>query len=107
MSLQRAQVNCERCYNLVKQHKGYVEKEAERTKTFLDDRLYNARNEAMKALEESGRQALKAQEVHRSEKIGVSTIELSNDALSTCASCDYKEPRIANLVKKCFEDKKK
>lgn len=80
MVYERAIVNCERCYQLAQGCKqsglAYVSEDA----ILTNDRLWAARNEAMKALE-------------------LVRTEGATDALEQCASCIFESPRIAGLFR--------
>lgn len=96
MSLERAVVNCKRCHELAKNHV------ANKNLIFKNDQVYQARNEAMKALENAGNVSLQISGIERSN--------LSHDvkeSLKACMSCDYKDARIADLYKSKFKEKGK
>lgn len=99
MSLERAYVNCMRChglyeeiekrcnskrYNSINESDRLASKKNElRVAILQSDPLYNARNEAMEALED---------------------YEIGKAGLYECICCDYSEPKIADWVE---EHKKK
>ena len=99
MSLQRAYVNCQRCYGLVKQHDRVLIKER-----IEDDQFYTARNETMKALE-TVVQRIDCMLPPNSE---ISDPDLRSNIhhersqassfLDACKGCDYKSPTIADLL---------
>jgi len=81
MSLQRAVVNCHRCYNIARD-----DKNKEGYQRLRDDQLYTARNEALRALERVVEKGPEAQG------------KIAEIALTECKICDYKAPRILNAV---------
>lgn len=112
MSLERAKISCERCYDLIKfiRHRSTIEhKSAKSDHPSYSERvsklcegsknIYDLRIDAMKALEEEEQACREA--VHY---LGVN-LEQTNSALATeslraCAECDYKEPLISKIVSK-------
>ena len=122
-SLPRAYVNCKRCYALaeiahdeiVARHGEDVSEKTERDELFQNDQLYNARNESMKALEETLEKANsmveKFEEQYTKKQIEESKVlnKIYEDsivksvkfahALISCAGCDYSQPKIANSMK--------
>lgn len=74
MSIQRAVVNCRECYSLEKFSRNTVEHR---------HYIQQARNEAMKALENSG---------YVTHSCTVSTL------LDACMNCDYSSPKIAEML---------
>jgi hypothetical protein len=96
MSLQRAYVNCKRCYELSKDDAPV----AIRT----DDQLYHARNEAMRALEHAmdslnvgyATQNKAAQGALKEDFLALETT--ANEALTICMKCDYSGPSIADFI---------
>ena len=96
MSLQRAAVNCERCYEIandiverykeVKDSAGLIRREL-----FNSDKLYTARNEAMKSLLNLRKPTGKI-EARESE------LDKILKALDACESCDFNQPRIKQII---------
>ena len=84
MSLERACVNCERCFGLVSSFVVIVQENVVKL-AYSNDQIYQARNEAMKALEEFA-------------KLGDYS-SLATKALEACRKCDYSSPRIADITK--------
>ena len=100
MSLQRAYINCQRCYGLVKQHDRVLIKER-----IEDDQFYTARNETMKALEtvvnhvdlrDSIEHNVNARR-NISDEAMCERLQASQ-SLDACKGCDYKSPTIADLL---------
>ena len=93
MTYQRAVVNCRRCYALACQETkaNVIRQDGELERNLVDkDSLWQARNEAMKALEQEmishsffGTPQQSIQEIHK--------------ALTACMNCTYKKPEIAEL----------
>jgi IMP cyclohydrolase len=94
MSMQRAIINCQRCHYLAskvvneaaKLHNGAGEEHINEY-TMRNDSIYDARNNALLALESvvlSG---------HNTDQ------DLASQGLNACLVCDYKTPRIAQIVK--------
>ena len=108
MSLQRAYINCQRCYELVKPHANQPHSEADKEAVIRemaeDDQLYEARNETMKALE-TVVQRIDCMLPPNSE---ISDPDLRSNIhhersqassfLDACKGCDYKSPTIADLL---------
>jgi len=99
MSLERARVNCERCYVIA----------SKITRTKLDksdpdedpyvasDQLYAARNEAMKALEDSQRDC-RALVSELGVKLEQTESGVATAALRACGRCTYHSPKIVNVI---------
>jgi hypothetical protein len=98
MSLERASVNCRRCYHLAKI---IIEDscldEAINNNLNYDNGLWDARNNAMMALEDSSSGYLDAY-VRETNKIEKTYSTQCIDALRACERCDYSAPKIADLV---------
>lgn len=105
MSLERACVNCERCFYLAnsitlrwdsieRKHKSEVKKEL-----YENDQVYQARNEAMKALEDVDNKLYLEMALAGSPVSGYDPNKVDK-ALKACGSCTYDEPRIVEVVKK-------
>ena len=108
MSLERAYVNCLRCYQLAKPYINEIvggpdNNISVRADLAEDDKIYTARNDAMKALEAvvSG--------FDMRESIGnISEIKMSDEAMFTragasqsleaCKGCIYYSPAIVDLL---------
>ena len=114
MSLERAQANCERCYTLADRilrdmqneisqdtiPTGYTSREEKiKTTIYKSDKITNARNDAMKALESLSAICF---DTHLKMSIGLekTNAALTSKALEACAECNFTEPKISNLVKK-------
>lgn len=108
MSLQRAKVNCKRCYNIASRI-GISNRDKEDTEDERcdHDSLYIARNEAMRALEAGKEYALKLREVNNDENAFNAATNLFDIILTACKECDYKFPKIADLVDKVGEEIRK
>jgi len=92
MSLIRAKINCNRCYALAQTHG------QDANVTMLGDSdLYAARNEALRALESTCRDALSTV-VSVGVDLSMTTSSQAVEALEACAGCDYSKPSIANVV---------
>ena len=91
MSLERAYVNCERCFAIAG---AFLEPtEEERVKrAYRDKDVSQARNEAMRALEEEKR------EIADSTNSNL-YVEIAQEALKACRGCDYSSPRICETIK--------
>ena len=124
MSLERACVNCERCYHLasfsisdsvnslVDPETGEITKQIEdsfgtsdlmevrknpnfrKINVYTNDQVYIARNEAMKALEAVF--SLIAQDSY----FQLGTHEDAVHALKACRSCDYSAPKIVETIER-------
>lgn len=98
MSFQRAAVNCKRCYEIAKQSKGHEDVNPENI--VMGEDLGNARNEAMKALE----QEIASNGVNLSDYLFDGSVRnLNNEAifcLDLCYACDFKVPRIHHTYSK-------
>jgi hypothetical protein len=95
MSIQRAKVNCERCYELAYRYLSEPKAKAR----FKNNSLYSARNEAMRALEDE------RDRVRGFRKAGLTDgrmnelcgMEVSLDvALDSCMNCDYSSTKIVD-----------
>ena len=91
MSIQRAKINCQRCYEFAE------EEGPEHNQYNLDNRIYNdnlweARNEALRALESAKRDS--------TEKFSIPRVI---DALNECVRCDYSKPSIRRYIEKFAE----
>ena len=82
MYLQRARINCRRCYELANS----CESQAER---FGNDSLYASRNETLRCVEREFNEYIE----------GVSEKNILLTLLNECERCDYHEPRIIELTK--------
>jgi len=94
MSYQRAVVNCKRCYDLAKDT-ARIEGVTERNHSLCcaqDDSIFQARNEAMKALEAAMADCLASHPDWSRTRIP--KIE---EALNKCMNCQYKKPEIAEI----------
>jgi hypothetical protein len=91
MSIQRAYVNCERCYKIA-ERKGYKNF----NESIEDDQLFTARNEAMKALEETIITFHEYPQVFGKEKFFADMSIVH--ALITCKSCNYSKPEIKEII---------
>ena len=98
MSLQRACVNCERCYNLAQ-----IDAKTRYTNLYDNDLLYEARNEAMKALEHVTDTIPFSQAKEMNPSPGV----IAFKALQACSLCDYSSPKIVETVENLSNPKKK
>ena len=98
MSLQRACVNCERCYALVTYADNTMARNIDPTSImYTRPEIYRARNEAMKALEEI--MMLNAVNGGHSNMVESSNSDcLAEKALKACRSCSYEEPRIVKVI---------
>jgi hypothetical protein len=97
MSLERAYVNCERCHGLAKKEIDkstivlqYNDPETRKKLLYENDQVYEARNEAMKALEDA--------------IIYSDNGSIEGKALESCRGCDYSLPKIVEIVGKEEED---
>jgi hypothetical protein len=109
MSLQRAYINCQRCYGLVKPHANQMHSEADKEAIIRemneDDQLYTARNETMKALETvvSNFDLRDSIEHNVNARRNISDEAMcersqASSLLDACKGCDYKSPTIADLL---------
>jgi hypothetical protein len=106
MSLERAEVNCERCYELAEsliRINGLVGREYLKPILLTDNDIYAARNEDMKALEYEKK--LYLDEV-AAIGAGMNQIksDLASEALSACRNCDYSSPKIVDTIRTSEED---
>lgn len=110
MSLERAYINCKRCYGITQiifedAKTSYSDDEIRREETkkiiLTDGSLYTTRNEALRALEETCNAASVS-----ADRLGISAegtqMPTAIEALKACTICDYSEPNIANIVEKEF-----
>lgn len=101
MSLERAGVNCRRCFRL---GRAYPDDVSAEIRMYYDDYLYEARNEAMKALDEIkiiGLLANIATSVNYFDsQEHTKKMCIAEEALRVCEGCDYSAPKIADLVEK-------
>lgn len=89
MSLERANMNCEACFEYAKQNKisEDVKCPLDKTKALVEhDKLHLYSNEAMKALEE-----------YASNKDITNTDATSKRLLGVCLNCDFKDALIADF----------
>ena len=86
MSKQRAIVNCMRCSELLEDILKTSKDSPNRKHRILNSsQIYTARNDAMKALEE----------YHKNEPKDTDSVK----ALNACMNCDYKSPKIVEILK--------
>lgn len=101
MTIQRAAINCKRCYNLA-YHVNFGDCMGSELKFGLSsEEIFTARNEAMKALEN---------QVINCKVYGESSSSHAIEAqkmLDVCMDCDYSSPKIKELVTKLLKDKEK
>lgn len=104
MSLQRASVNCERCHALASYHERQTNNPQDvRASQIADDRIYKARNEAMRALEDAATSHVNLDDASHS----CSTYQyIIRAALTACANCDYSRSTIADKVRENFKSAK-
>lgn len=107
MSLQRAQVNCRRCYELAKEI-GRKELPAPSFaySSIKSDQLYAARNEAMKALDAQIRDCILDTAIRNTPQ-NDSGVRIALPALDACVNCDYSAPAISLMINKMLSEKKK
>ena len=97
MSLERACVNCERCYNLASiEIKNFPENYALRI--YQDDQTYIIRNEAMRALEKVIDNTNREMAMLYHEKNEENPAVIAQKALQACSLCDYTSPKIVETV---------
>jgi|TARA_B100001971_G_scaffold144685_1_gene133848 hypothetical protein len=103
MSLERAKINCERCYGLAEQLReenplsANLKKKAMSNIYLNNDRLYNARNEALKALEHHHKVCLDNVKI-LNEKLENTNHTICYDASEKCYDCNYENPKIADII---------
>jgi len=101
MSLQRAQVNCDRCYTLANSILSSTE-DKKQLVHFRDDQIYSARNEAMRALEEETNSLLRLRAFYPDDSQGFADNEIAcvfvRECLDACVNCDYSCPKIVRLI---------
>lgn len=88
MSLERAAVNCQRCFKIASDRKESNSDKDLPLARIYDNDLWTARNEAMRALE------------HCIEHSTASEMSDLNNVLKACADCDYSSPKIDEYRKK-------
>jgi hypothetical protein len=94
MSSQRAVVNCRRCYELARELIS-SDYRATQERILKDDRVAEARNEAMKSLEVN---IIPLRAENALGNRGIAEINASMaKALDACLSCDYSQARIAEM----------
>ena len=106
MSLERAYINCQRCYEIAKPHMDQLHQyndEEEVTREMVEnDQLYVARNDAMKALETIVNHIDNMPlELRNSDfnKYGIGNKRaLASNSLEACKGCDYKSPAIIDFL---------
>ena len=112
MSLERAYVNCKRCYELLLQ--SGVARDvvthtpcAAQTAGFVYSArkgpdYFCARNETLRALEEE----VSTYQLSSAPISQIVIFSVAKEALNVCANCIYDEPKVAELVSKFVELKK-
>ena len=95
MSIERACVNCERCYHLAEKIMDFV--------PYDNDQMYAARNEAMKSLETVSVGYNEA--VSLTERKDTNDSIIAKKALQACRSCDYSAPKIVETVENLSKEK--
>jgi len=100
MSLQRAYINCNRCFEIARFGEYRTRKKTYSDSISRDSSLWEARNEAMKALEEQ----IVNWRVYRT---GDSHAIEAKKMLDVCMNCDYSKPKIKEIVTKFLKDKQK
>ena len=129
MSIERACVNCERCYELAdyairnckatvggmgttgesdEQRESRIEAviadpKVRKDAVYGDDQIYAARNEAMKALERVNISYNEA--VSLTERKDTNDSIIAKKALLACRSCDYSAPKIVETVENLSQKK--
>ena len=86
MSLERAAVNCNRCYLLARR---YHEKNYSKIKVAKDDLIYTARNESIRSLESVAEQIGNQAEI---KELCKSKLLLIGKIMRACVNCDYSSP---------------
>lgn len=97
MTYQRAVVNCKRCYELA----NLFEHDSE-VKRLRNETLWIARNEAMKALEETFNVNVSPGKYDLPAKNSMERNADVSQALDACINCDFKKSNIAEI----FQPKK-
>jgi hypothetical protein len=96
----RAYVNCRRCYELARSRnvnaEDVIEGEDIASVVFEEDRLYEARNEALRSLERATVSPSMSELPHDS------VINTSN-LLMACRNCDFARPYIAEIMDGRFD----
>jgi len=106
MSLQRAQVNCRRCYALVRIIGDAKEIAITPVGVYQDDQVYAARNEAMKALDEHIRDCILDTAIRNTAQ-NDSGVRIALPALDACVKCDYSAPGISLIINKMLSEEEK
>jgi len=104
MSLERACINCNRCYTLAKKyiHDGYDPQDNVTT----DDYIMATRNEAMKALEDEQKVSLNVVSTQKGIPLDMTGWPIATKALRICLGCDYSSPKIAETIDKNTKNEK-
>lgn len=96
MTIGRAKVNCERCYALTQ---GMPPEAA-----YHSDAAFAARDTAVAALERVRDAVVASYRPSFGDEIAVRQGREYDNLINECATCDHKEPHIANAMLKLIED---